>query len=234
MDSTFNFFYNIFVLDSDPFHPLVTFIRLLLALIFGGIIGFERGRHGQPAGLRTHIIISTGSCLIMLTSIYLGNKYNGDPTRIAAQIVSGIGFLGGAAIIRFKYAIKGVTTVATIWTTAGIGLAIGGGLYLAASLGFGIVIFTLIVLNFFDKKLIKTTSIQKLSIEGKRNVVIIQHIFSVLKTHKIIVHNFGLSEDINRDSLRISFNIRLPLKISIKSLFYDISKVDGVIKIDLE
>ncbi len=84
-------------------------IKLLLALVCGGIIGWERGRQNQPAGLRTHIIISVGSCLIMILSHYIGSISLGAPGRIAAQVVSGIGFLGGAAIIRFKFSIKGVT-----------------------------------------------------------------------------------------------------------------------------
>ncbi|OGW01223.1 MAG: hypothetical protein A2889_00525 [Nitrospinae bacterium RIFCSPLOWO2_01_FULL_39_10] len=92
-------------------------IRLILSTILGGIIGIERERRNQPAGLRTHIILCVGSTLMMLVSIYvaseIGNPENSDPGRIAAQVVSGIGFLGAGAILRFGVSIKGLTTAAS-------------------------------------------------------------------------------------------------------------------------
>jgi len=221
-------------LDSNSSHPLVIFAKLFMALICGGIIGFERGRHNQPAGLRTHIIISLGACLVMILSIFMGEQYMADRARIAAQVVSGIGFLGGAAIIRFKFAIKGVTTMATIWTTAGIGLTIGGGLYLASIFASGLVMFTLMVLNIWEKKVVKTTSLSKLQIQARRNIDLIPQIFTVMKSYKIKIGNFGLTEDIAGDNLDINFTIRIPTQIDVNSLFYDISTMEGVVKIHLE
>ena len=110
--------------------------RLLLAAALGGIIGFEREKHNKGmAGFRTHILVSIGSSLIMLVSIYIYEIYIGkapvDPARIAAGVVTGIGFLGAGTIIRSGESVKGLTTAASLWTVSGIGLAVGCGFYIA-------------------------------------------------------------------------------------------------------
>ena len=110
--------------------------RLILSVLLSGLIGFERQLHKRTAGLRTHILVALGSCLIMLTSLYVFDIYKGiaavDPSRIAAGVITGIGFLGAGAIIREPEGIKGLTTAASLWVVAGIGLAVGCGFYLAA------------------------------------------------------------------------------------------------------
>jgi len=112
-------------------------LRLVAAAVFGSIIGFERERAVRAAGLRTHMLVCVGACLFMIVSAYgftsvLGLHVVLDPSRIAAQVVSGIGFLGAGSIMLRKEAIKGLTTAASVWATAAIGLAAGGGLYTAA------------------------------------------------------------------------------------------------------
>jgi len=115
---------------------LQVIIRLCLAIILSGLIGLERQVHRRTAGLRTHILVSLGSCLIMLTSLYIFDIYKDkaplDPARIAAGVVTGIGFLGAGTIIREKEGIRGLTTAASLWVVAGIGLAVGCGFYTAA------------------------------------------------------------------------------------------------------
>ena len=110
--------------------------RLFLSVFLTGVIGLERQLHRRTAGLRTHILVGLGSCLIMLTSLYVfdiySNKVPLDPSRIAAGVITGIGFLGAGAIIREPEGIKGLTTAASLWVVAGIGLAVGCGFYLAA------------------------------------------------------------------------------------------------------
>src|SRR5438045_3802502 len=107
--------------------------RLCLAGLLGGLIGFEREVNSQPAGLRTHMIVSLGSCLIMLVSIHMSELAPGrsDPARIAAQVVAGIGFLGAGAIMRSGLSVRGLTTAACLWTAAAIGLAVGCGYWRA-------------------------------------------------------------------------------------------------------
>ena len=111
-------------------------LRLMLSVILSGLIGLERQIHRRTAGLRTHILVSLGSCLIMLTSLYIFDIYKNqvslDPARIAAGVITGIGFLGAGAILREREQIKGLTTAASLWIVAGIGLAVGCGFYNAA------------------------------------------------------------------------------------------------------
>jgi putative Mg2+ transporter-C (MgtC) family protein len=107
--------------------------RLLLAAVLGGAVGAERELHDQPAGLRTHMLLTIGACLFTLVSAY-GFGRPADPSRLAAQIVTGIGFLGGGAIVRQGLTVRGLTTAASIWATASIGVAVGAGHYLLAKL----------------------------------------------------------------------------------------------------
>jgi len=127
-------------------------IRLTLSVLLSGLIGLERQLHRRTAGLRTHILVCLGSCLIMLTSIYVFDIYNKiasmDPARIAAGVITGIGFLGAGAIMREQTEIKGLTTAASLWVVAGIGLAIGVGFY---SAGIFTAILALITLFFLRR-----------------------------------------------------------------------------------
>ncbi len=125
---------------------LLVVFRILLSAGLGFVIGFERELYKRPAGLRTHILVCVASCLIMLISMY--GFSSGDPGRVAAQVVSGIGFLGAGAILRSDRDIKGITTAATIWMSAAIGLACGNGLYFGAILT---TVLALIVLTAFRK-----------------------------------------------------------------------------------
>jgi len=135
-------------------------LRLTLSLILGGLIGLERQFHKRAAGLRTHILVSIGSCLIMLTSIYISDIYknitNVDPSRIAAGVITGIGFLGAGAIIkeREKESVKGLTTAASLWVVAGIGLASGCGFYTASFFATILSLITLFFLGFFEKNIL--------------------------------------------------------------------------------
>ncbi|MBO5115474.1 MAG: MgtC/SapB family protein, partial [Peptococcaceae bacterium] len=122
-------------------YELVFLFRLLLAMLLGGIIGAERERKNRSAGFRTHILVTVGSCMFMIVSISMpmmistmpnGIVNNADPGRIAAQVVSGIGFLGAGAIIQDKGKVRGLTTAASLWVVAAIGLAVGAGMYLTA------------------------------------------------------------------------------------------------------
>lgn len=112
--------------------PLDTFAQVILAVLFGGLIGYERERNRKGAGLRTNILICLGSTLITHVSVEFSDNFGytvTDPSRIAAQIVSGVGFLGAGTILQGRGGIRGLTTAATIWAVAGIGLALGAGFY---------------------------------------------------------------------------------------------------------
>lgn len=125
-----------------------TLLRLFVAAVLGSLIGFERERLLWAAGIRTHMLVCVGACLFMIVSAYgfapvLGPNIVLDPSRVAAQVVSGIGFLGAGAILARGEIVKGLTTAASIWTVAAIGLAVGGGLYFAASVSTAIILVIL-------------------------------------------------------------------------------------------
>jgi putative Mg2+ transporter-C (MgtC) family protein len=129
--------------------------RLLTTFVLSGLVGLERQVHRRTAGLRTHILVGLGSCLIMLTSLYVFDIYKDkvalDPTRIAAGVITGIGFLGAGAIIREKEGVKGLTTAASIWVVSGIGLAVGTGFIRTAVYTTVLVLVILHLLRYLDR-----------------------------------------------------------------------------------
>ncbi|MCM8790389.1 MAG: MgtC/SapB family protein [Candidatus Omnitrophica bacterium] len=126
--------------------------RLILAAVLSGLIGFEREFHGRAAGFRTHILLCIGSCLIMLTSMHIFDIYYGrvsvDPARIAAGVITGIGFLGAGTIMHSHSSVRGLTTAASLWVVAGLGLAVGSGLYFGSIIT---TVLTVVVLMMFSK-----------------------------------------------------------------------------------
>ena len=127
-------------------------LKLVLAALLGGMIGVEREMHEKPAGLRTNILICVGSTLFMIISLELGKVF-GDHTRIAAQIITGIGFLGAGAVLHSHGFVLGLTTAATIWVVAGVGMAIGSGFYSTAVLATLLSIATLTVMAYVEERL---------------------------------------------------------------------------------
>lgn len=146
---------------------LAIVVRITVSVILGGIIGLDRGLKNRPAGLRTYMLVSVGSCLIMLTNQYVNQVFaTGDPVRMGAQVVSGIGFLGaGTIVVTRRNQIKGLTTAAGLWAAAAVGLAIGVGLYEAGILS-GLVIFLVLSLvHRWDSQMRKTSKVMEIYVE---------------------------------------------------------------------
>lgn len=136
--------------DMNFWHVL---LRVALALVMGGIIGMERGKQGRAAGMRTHILVCLGATLTAMTGIfaYTTLGYVGDPLRVSAQVISGIGFLGvGTILIKGRFQITGLTTAAGLWAAAAIGIALGIGFYLGATLGFLATVLTMTFMHRFE------------------------------------------------------------------------------------
>lgn len=130
-------------------------LRSVLAVIIGGIIGSERGRHGRAAGMRTHILVCLGATLTSMTSMYVSNVLgnNGDVFRISAQVISGVGFLGaGMIILKNNNTITGLTTAAGVWTTGAIGVALGYGFYVGAGIVAVLFLVSIVLLAKFEKR----------------------------------------------------------------------------------
>jgi len=137
-------------------------LRLVIAAALGGLVGLEREYRDQPAGFRTHILVATGACLFTLVSAYGFKEFEtrsaddamrADVTRIASQVVVGIGFLGGGTILRYGGSVRGLTTAASLWVTAAVGLAIGAGFYVGAGVSVAIAIVSLAVFKPLSKRI---------------------------------------------------------------------------------
>ncbi|MDR2371391.1 MAG: MgtC/SapB family protein [Treponema sp.] len=173
-------------------------VRLLLGFAAGAVIGFERSSRRQVAGLRTHILISTGATLLMLLSIWLPQEFapvkNGDPGRIAAQVVSGIGFLGAGAIIRLGNNIRGLTTAASLWFIAAVGLAIGAGMFAAAAAAELISLVTLFVLDFVEKRFFPSERNKILELHYKNAVPATAAVLDICKSYGVRTQSVDVDE----------------------------------------
>ncbi len=213
------------------------FIRLVLALILGGLIGLEREAHGRAAGLRTHILVCLGSCLIMFTSIHIYEVYKGlaqvDPSRIAAQVVSGIGFLGAGTILRFRASVRGLTTAASLWTVAGLGLAVGSGSYKAAYFTTILALVTLALLNRLEKSWLRRDWYKSIEVETTGEAKQMADIRRVLGDYDIEIRDFDIvrSEE-NKVILKLSLKL-LTNRYS-DEILHQIMRINGVYKVRWE
>ena len=207
----------------------VIIIRIVVAALLGGFIGLEREYHGQPAGLRTHMILCIGACLAMCLSInasYYGT--NGDAERIAAQVISGVGFLGAGAIFKYGGGVRGLTTAASIWTTASIGMAAGSGLFLTASAGTALLLFTLIILNSFEKSFIHEKITRTIVIKGSDHPRFLEEIKTHLHNFKIAVKSISFSKDVVNNQIEVKSVIKVFNDQDMDLIICDIQKINGV------
>lgn len=170
-------------IDLMSINNTTVIIRLLLAVILGGMIGLERGRSGRPAGLRTHILVCLGATIAMMTNQFVFESFGtSDPTRMAAQVISGIGFLGaGTILVTGRHQVKGLTTAAGLWATACMGLAIGIGFYLAAICACVLIVFATVVLHKLDNYMLSKSKILDVYIEFD-NTASISSVFETIKS----------------------------------------------------
>ncbi len=214
-------------------------IRLILSAIIGGLIGIEREVNNRPAGLRTHILVSVGSTLIMLVSVdgFYNKKTGlqvGDPARLASQVVSGIGFLGAGTIMRTGNNIKGLTTAASLWVCAGIGLAIGNGYYLGGLLTASIVLLTLMSLGFFERRVFKT-KYRTLEIISTNRPGLVGEIGILLGKYDITIKDISISDseledDEEYEVMEMHFMIKIPSTFNASNFFHEIYQIDGVFR----
>ena len=213
-------------------------IRLCLGFLAGAIIGFERSSRRQVAGLRTHILIATGATLLMLLSIYLPQHFSGDrigdPGRIAAQVVSGIGFLGAGAIIRLGNNVRGLTTAASLWFVAAVGLAIGCGLFIAAGIAEVLGLITLILLGMIEKKIFPSERIKLLEISYKENITNTRETLDVIKESGIKVQSIDVNQGSKDKGTKLRLLVRIPNTTDIASIARSIKASGNVGKVEIK
>lgn len=209
----------------------------MAAAILGGLIGLERQRRHHPAGLRTHTLVCLGSALVMVMSEDIAARYlgvtNADPARIAAQVVSGIGFLGAGTIMREGLTVRGLTTAASLWVVAALGLAVGGGYYLPALVTTALSLITLSVLNRIEHRLLDRghTARLRLRIEdrvGRLGAVAAELGHLQVQTRSIHVESAG------GECLAVEISVYTPHRVPIEDLTQRMLAVEGVHEVEGE
>lgn len=210
----------------------VIIFRLILASILSGVVGFEREFHGRAAGFRTHILLCVGTTLIMITSVHIFDVYSGrvpiDPARLAAGVVTGIGFLGAGTIMRYKASVRGLTTAASLWVVTGIGLAVGSGLYFGAVITTALAVITLMFFGRLEHVMIRKDWYKTMVIESGDGLEQLGKIREVLGEYGVDITNFEVKR--SEDGARMILKIGLKLSTSRHTavMVQDISRLEGV------
>jgi len=208
-------------------------VRMLIAAALGAVVGVERERQDQPAGMRTHIILTVGAALAMTLSINLAIMFrplvpNGDPARLAAQVVSGIGFLGAGAILRHGTTVKGLTTATSLWTVAIVGLVVGAGLYLAAAGTTLLLLIVLTLLNTFEKRFIRSYSTHTVTVRAVDRPGLLDEVRELLNKGDQQVIDMGIFKDLEQNQITLDAVIKTIQEPDLSPLLEAIARIEGV------
>jgi putative Mg2+ transporter-C (MgtC) family protein len=214
-------------------------LRILLGALLGAVIGFERERDNQPAGLRTHMILVVGATLAMVLSINLGYLYArpgtpADPARLAAQVISGIGFLGAGAILRYGYNVKGLTTATSLWTMAIVGLAVGAGYYLIGVVTTAIMLIVLGLLNIIENRWVRTSVARFISIQAEYHKGVVKNVRQLVNEFSDGLVSFTIQKHVKDKRIRIQIVARISRDQTLEELIDALSDVDGVRNLKVE
>lgn len=205
-------------------------LRLLLAMIMGGLIGLEREFVNRPAGFRTHTLVCLGSALIMVTGEHLFKTYhqlvNLDPARLGAQVVSGIGFLGAGTIMNDGHRVRGLTTAASLWVVGCVGLAVGAGFYTGAIAAFALAYFTLIFLKRFERLFEKKGGVLKIAMTIVDAPGQIAKVTDVMGKFKVQIKDIKI-EGTDGDYMDVVFSISLPPIMDKNTFIAELKRVEG-------
>lgn len=217
-------------------------VRLLVSALLGGLIGLEREVHGRPAGFRTHLLVSLGSCLFVLSSLFIFHSYGNfggtvpvgvDPGRVAAQVVTGIGFLGAGAIIREKASIRGLTTAACLWVAAAVGLACGVGMYVTAIAVSIVSLLSLLCLKRVEN-LLSRDSYAQIKIWCKDAAGQKTRIEQYLRDFKLHIVNIGVEKDVISGNIIFEFEVKYTTRGYAAGLIDAIAEIEGVTRIRID
>jgi len=210
----------------------VILLRLLLAAVLSGVVGFEREFHGRAAGFRTHILLCIGSALTMLTSIHIFDVYINrvpcDPARIAAGVVTGIGFLGAGTIMRPRASVRGLTTAASLWVVAGIGLAVGSGLYFGAIVTTALTLVSLFIFSRVEHSMIRKDWYKTVIVDTTGDLNQLKSVRDVLGEYRTDITDFEVERLPEEGNMRLKIGVKLATSRHDAQLILDISKINGV------
>lgn len=215
----------------DEFSTISMIVRLLMAMAFGGVIGMEREIRRRPAGFRTYMLVCLGSALVMMTNEFIVEKFQtSDPARLGAQVISGIGFLGvGTIIVTKNRQVKGLTTAASLWASACMGLAIGIGFYRGAAIATVLIMIITTLMNVFESKFVANSRTMEIYLEvgsdGSLSVVL-----EDLSKRGICILNVEIvqSSKSAADRMAVNLVLKLPKQYRHYRVVEEISRLPGV------
>lgn len=217
---------------------LDSYMGILYAAAFGSLIGLERELHGQPAGLRTHMILAVGAALAAILSISYSQFISSpnlpsDPGRIVAQVVSGVGFLGAGAIMKLGVTVKGLTTASSLWTTAIVGISCGSEYYELAGFTTVVVLVILTVINYFEKFLLPSYKSHTLKIVLNDRPGIVNEVKEMLSLYKVKVITLNASMP-DKKTLKLSMAIRKPNGLGMDKVINIVNSLDDAASLEIE
>lgn len=211
--------------------------RLVVSMLLGAFVGMERKRKGQMAGIRTFALISMGATLAMVLSVYIPQEYigvkNGDPGRVAAQVITGIGFLGAGAIIQMKGSVRGLTTAAGIWMTATVGMAVGVGLYWLSIIATGLVLVVLTQLDRLEHKIHMGTESRTIRLKIRGIVSNIEAYRTELDHFHVNLNNVYVEYDYDENVTRLNLVVLVRETTDFIQLFAALRLVNPTLSISL-
>lgn len=224
-------------------------LRLILAIIVGGLIGYEREYKNRPAGFRTHILVCVGATVISMIQLYsvqettnmiirqpvLASALKADIGRLGAQVITGVGFLGAGTIMHDKGSVKGLTTAASLWVVACIGLGVGLGYYFLVVTSTIGVFIVLVSLKQVEARFFQKSKIQKLEVHYVDRVELVTHMEEYFSSKNIKVQNieFELDEDEDSPYKKSLYTVLVPRHIKTSEIIRDLCLYEGIVKVNL-
>lgn len=221
------------------FYEMDVLVKLILAALAGGLVGLEREKHGRPAGLRTNLLVSVGACAMMIVSEAFYVKYGMldaesavrlDPSRVAAQIVTGIGFLGAGVILKEGVSVRGLTTAASLWVVACLGMAFGMGHFSLGAITTVLVLISLVFLKKLDP-IIRKDRYLTLMVTADRRMEMYDELQSIFDERGLVVSDFSSHVDISHDEIFFQLVITQQQKRIGRELTTAILKLEGIRKV---
>jgi putative Mg2+ transporter-C (MgtC) family protein len=224
-------------------------LRLILAIIVGGLVGYEREYKNRPAGFRTHILVCVGAAVISMIQLYsvqettnmiirqpvLASALKADIGRLGAQVITGVGFLGAGTIMHDKGSVKGLTTAASLWVVACVGLAVGLGYYFLVVASAASIFLVLATLKQVEARFFQKSKIQKLEVQYENRVELVTHMEEYFSAKNIKVQNieFELEEDDDSPHKKSLYTILVPRHVKTSEIIRDLGLFEGIMKITL-
>ena len=211
-------------------YPLEVLIRILVAALFGGIVGWQRETRDRPAGLRTHVLVCVGSTVYTLASLTFSGL-GSDPGRVAANVATGMGFLGAGTIMRHGNMVRGLTTAASLWAVAGVGICvgIGGAAFWVAAIATLVVLLTLTVLSTAEQKWLPRSHEGRLSIQLTGASQRLPEIQQLLASRGVHISAVQFPEAGVGEAQQMEITCRIPLGLDLDSLTSDLAQLQGFV-----